>query len=196
MLIEKKKDERFGWTSQIGGRSNRQFYSLHQSVISSREIYCQSARRELLSKLLNEMYFRPRSNWKEECKYEIFKEQTVKNRIQVWKSSFPWWMSQHQEVNEWSFYYHFVSLVKYFSPLSRLIVPGLLTYQQSGAAALSGLWLVNSHQCWFLIDGHSLGFSPFLRWPVWDFMINLTTIIIVTHNKFAGGQTEKKKINK
>ena len=35
----------------------------------------------------------------------------------------------------------------------------------------SGLWLVNSHQCWFLIDGHSPEFSPFLRWPVWDFMI-------------------------
>ena len=160
MLIEKKKDERFGWTShQIGGRSNRQFYSLHQSVISSREIYCQSARRELLSKLLNEMYFRPRSNWKEECKYEIFKEQTEKKRLQVIKSSFPWWMSQHQEVNEWSFYYHFVSPVKYFSPLSRLIVPGLLTYQQSGAALASDWSILTNAGFWLTdIPPHSLHF--------------------------------------
>ena len=61
---------------------------------------------------------------------------------------------------------HFItiwSLVKYFSPLSRLIVPGLVTYQQSGPAALSVLSLVISPQPWALIGGKFPLFSPLLR---------------------------------
>ena len=140
------------------------------------------------------MYFRPRSNWKEECKHEIFKKQTQKKRPLLLKSSLPWRIFQHQEVNEWSFYYHFVSPVKYFSPLSWLIVPGLVTYQQSGLLQPHPWPLIG--QFWPILGSDWLKFPlllPICEMTGLGLMINLTTIITVTHNKFASGQTENRK---
>ena len=111
------------------------------------------------------------------------------------KSSFPWWISQHQEVNEWSFYYHLVSCEIFLS---------IVQADCSWAGHLPTVWaccslcpLIGHFSSTLGSDWRKVSLIlTIAEMTGLGLMINLTTIIIVTHNKFAGGQTENRKENK